>query len=243
MRSIEDLGDLSGGEHVSLARARTTDKWSHLFRVIPTTNSGTIELGELFAVHRGQVTGMNRVWIAGEHARHLPRSVLVPTVTDAKDLINASHGRLTTTTGLKRVVSLPADLSTLDDEARRRVERFLRSARRHGAHESYIARHRRPWWRVDLGLPAPILMTYMGRRPPVFVRNLCGARTLNIAHGLYPRTPLAEDDLDRLVHWLNRNVCTSAGRTYAGGLIKFEPREAMRLRIPTFDILRETEPA
>jgi hypothetical protein len=34
-------------------------------------------------------------------------------------------------------------------------------------------------------------------------------------------------------------VCTSAGRTYAGGLTKFEPGEVMRLRIPPLEILRE----
>ncbi len=242
VHSVEDLGDLSGGGRVSLARAQATDKWSQLTRAARATNGDTTELGELFAVHRGQVTGMNRVWVAGEHARDLPPRVLVPTVTDAQDLIGAPAARLATIAGLKRVVSLPADLSEVDEEARREVDRFLRWARTHGAHESYVAQHRKPWWRVNLGSPAPILMTYMGRRPPVFVRNLCNARILNIAHGLYPRTSLADGDLDRLVCWLNANVCTSAGRTYAGGLTKFEPREAMRLRIPTLDTLREIEP-
>lgn len=242
VRSVEDLGDLSGGGRVSLARAQATDKWSQLTRGARATNGETTELGELFAVHRGQVTGMNRVWVAGEHARALPRRVLVPTVTDAQELIGAPGARLGTIAGLKRVVSLPVDLCELDEEARREVGRFLRWARSQGAHESYIAQHRKPWWRVNLGSPAPILMTYMGRRPPVFVRNLCGARILNIAHGLYPRAPLADSDLDRLVRWLNVNVCTSAGRTYAGGLIKFEPREAMRLRIPSLEALRKKEP-
>jgi len=32
--------------------------------------------------------------------------------------------------------------------------------------------------------------------------------------------------------WLNENVQISSGRTYAGGLTRFEPGEIQRLRIP-----------
>jgi adenine-specific DNA-methyltransferase len=44
---------------------------------------------------------------------------------------------------------------------------------------------------VRLRPPAPILATYMARRPPAFVHNLAGARHVNIDHGLYPRTAAA----------------------------------------------------
>ena len=80
-------------------------------------------------------------------------------------------------------------------------------------------------------------MTYMARRPPRFVRNVCGARLINVAHGLYPRIPISDDVLDLLVEWLNSNVSINSGRTYAGGLIKFEPGEVTRLRIPRLESL------
>ena len=72
----------------------------------------------------------------------------------------------------------------------------------------------------------------MARRPPAFVRNLCGARHINVAHGLYPRKGLSDAQLTGLTKWLNRNVGTEQGRTYAEGLTKFEPREVERLLIP-----------
>lgn len=81
--------------------------------------------------------------------------------------------------------------------------------------------------------PAPILATYMARRPPAFVRNLAAARHINICHGLYPREELAEDYLSSLVKYLARHMTLSGGRTYAGGLTKFEPREMERIPIPT----------
>ena len=104
-----------------------------------------------------------------------------------------------------------------------------------GAHESYIANHRRPWWSVALREAAPILVTYMARRAPVFVQNRAKARHINIAHGLYPREPLTERDLMAIVAHLRRHADTEGGRIYAGGLVKFEPREVERIAIPRLE--------
>ena len=41
------------------------------------------------------------------------------------------------------------------------------------------------------------------------------------------------ETMERLVAWLNQNINTASGRTYAGGLTKFEPKEIERLRIPS----------
>ena len=92
--------------------------------------------------------------------------------------------------------------------------------------------------RVPLYDPAPIICTYMARRPPAFVRNLCEARLLNIAHGLYPRCPLDAETISGLLYYLRRNVGTASGRTYAGGLTKFEPGELERILVPAVETLR-----
>jgi len=114
------------------------------------------------------------------------------------------------------------------------VDRFLAWAKRNGADQSYVARHRRAWWSVGCRGPAPILVTYMGRRPPHFTRNAAGARHLNIAHGLYPRAELSTGMFDAIVRFLNGNATSEGGRVYAGGLVKFEPREIERLLVPHF---------
>jgi hypothetical protein len=77
----------------------------------------------------------------------------------------------------------------------------------------------------------------MARRPPAFVRNLCGARHINIAHGLYPREPLSDAALAALTSWLRGHVTQSSGRTYAGGLTKFEPKELERILLPPLEEL------
>ena len=128
---------------------------------------------------------------------------------------------------------------SLDDDSVARIERYIAYAQSLGVDRGYIARHRRAWWSVGLAKAAPILATYMARRPPRFVRNCVGARHVNVVHGLYPRFDCTDRDLKLLVEYLNNNVQLSDGRTYAGGLTKFEPKEMERLMVPSFDLLRE----
>lgn len=238
VQSLAQLGSLRGGMSIPFSHAENQDKWSRLIHQNDLVKNSFILLGELFEVHRGQVTGMNRVWIAAERAEDLPACVLVPTVTRAKELIQAPDSRLSDARQLRRVVDLPNDFRRFSTQERERIKAFIAWAQSQGAKDSYIAAHRTPWWRVDLRDPAPILMTYMARRAPVFVRNICGARILNIAHGLYPRISLSEADMTLIIHWLNANVSLGGGRTYAGGLTKFEPREVMRIPIPPLERLR-----
>lgn len=142
---------------------------------------------------------------------------------------------------LRRVVDLPIDLDLFDASERKAIERFLARARELGVDSGYIARNRRAWWSVGLRAPAPILTTYMARRPPAFVHNRAQARHLNIAHGLYPRDVFSQTILDNLVAYLRKKVETSQGRTYAGGLTKFEPKEVERLAVPGPELLEMGE--
>ena len=73
----------------------------------------------------------------------------------------------------------------------------------------------------------------------MFVRNIAEARHINIAHGLYPRDILSEKTLTTLAGFLSKSVSVTQGRTYAGGLTKFEPREMERLMVPMPDMLEK----
>jgi methylase of polypeptide subunit release factors len=245
MRVVDSLDDLSLGDVAAPGRVRAVAveeiaaarKWSIFIREHKQAPAGFIELGALFRVHRGQVTGGNAVWIDSEAARDLPKRWKPFAVTRARELI-AAGAELASTKGLHRVVDLPADLDTLDADERKAVQRFLAWAKRQRAHESYIATHRRAWWSVGLRTPAPILCTYMARRAPAFVRNLAKVRHINIAHGLYPREALDDAALAEILAYLRRHVSTADGRTYAGGLVKFEPKEIERIPLPPMEDLR-----
>lgn len=220
--AIAELQDLSGGRAVSANELQSAKRWSA--SPPESSKTGGTRVGDLFRVSRGQVTGCNKAWVAGDEAANLPERFLIPCITGAREIFDAHQcGGIHTTDGLKKVVALPKDLNSLPSAESAKVRRFLEWAKRQGADQSYVAQHRNPWWSVKLHDPAPIVCTYMARRPPAFVRNHAGARLLNIAHGLYPKVPLTDEELNQLCAELNRSVLLSDGRTYAGGLTKFEP--------------------
>lgn len=239
LSSPKDLGRLEGGRAVPRERLHEATRWTPLTRPPRRVPAGFVELGELCRVHRGQVTGANAAWIVdGVQDVELPSSVLFPAVTRARELFEAGPV-LADAAGLRRVIDLPVDLDALAETDRRRVLRFLRRLQMRGVDRGYIAAHRKAWWAVGLREPAPILATYMARRPPAFVRNRAAARHVNIAHGLYPREAMNAALLDALASHLSRGVTLGDGRTYAGGLTKFEPKEMERLLVPEPERLAE----
>ena len=235
----EDLARLQKGRRFAKKRLRYAKRWTPLLTTAPKLPEGCIELGELCRVHRGAVTGANATWITRPEDPALPDQVLFPSVTKARELFGAGEA-LASADGLRAVIDLPADLGLLSDEDLALVERFLKKAKRSGAHAGYVARHRKAWWSVGLRAPAPILATYMARRAPAFVRNASSVRHINVAHGIYPRQPLGSTALDKLAAALRETASTAQGRTYAGGLTKFEPKEMERLPIPDLPALTTT---
>ena len=217
---------------VSREQIAASDRWSAWCRPTLALASAGIELGELFRITRGQVTGLNAVWVLERDHSDLPRTLSVASVTRAKELIDDVVASGAGVEQLRRVVSLPADLDTVPDAHRDAVARFLQRATAMGADQTYIARHRKPWHVVAMREPPAVFVSYMGRRPPVFRANPWRASFINIAHGLYPRQPMSAAALARLLRHLNRTTDLHAGRMYGGGMAKFEPGDIARLRVP-----------
>jgi hypothetical protein len=232
--TVSDLAMRVVKPHFSVAREELLgrSKWPGYGRAFSAQLEGQSVLGDFFRISRGQVTGHNEIWIASKQTERLiPERYLFPCVTDAMEIISA-NGVLRDKSRFRRVIDLPVNLSELSTAERKNVDSFLEVATMAGAAESYIAKHRKPWWRVGLKSPSPIVMSYMGRRPPSFARNACNARIINIAHSLTPLRVMNIAVQERLVAWLNENVRVTDGRTYGGGMVKFEPGDAMDIPLP-----------
>lgn len=229
------LADAPGAHYAADDPALLLGRWSLLTRGRPAAAPPPKgHVGDLFRVSRGQVTGCNAAFVVGPDAPPLPARFLLPCVTGADQIFAAAErgeGRLTAAGPLGRVVCLPKQLNDLPAAEARQVKHFLDWARALGAESSYTARHRNPWWRVAPGEPAPILMSYMARRAPAFVRNDAGAAIINVAHGLRPKTSMTAAELDAAAAALNAAVASAVGRIYAGGLVKFEPRAVEQIPI------------
>jgi len=68
VRSVAELVQLNGltdGTDIARDRLQAEPRWSIIVRPNAPNTDGVIELGELFRVHRGQVTGANDIWHGG----------------------------------------------------------------------------------------------------------------------------------------------------------------------------------
>lgn len=99
-----------------------------------------------------------------------------------------------------------------------------------GVDEAYKCRVRKPWYRVPLLPAADLLLTCMNADTPRLTTNTAGAHHLNSVHGVYLNEQLQDIGRELLpIASLNSVTLLNAemvGRSYGGGILKLEPREA-----------------
>ena len=225
------LSNVGDGGSISLSRGRRCERtalaaaprWSALVRGVDVTDAAA-RIGTLFRVSRGQVTGANDFFVMTK-ALAAARGILahcIPLVASAREVIS---GDGVVRDAPQRLVGLQvaSEADLFADDA---LGCYIRAGEAAQIHCGYIASRRRPWYALVFPRP-PIVGTYMARSAPCFARNPDGLGLLNVVHGLYPRRPLDEPTLERVVATLNdrRASFVGRGRTYHGGLEKFEPRE------------------
>jgi len=115
-----------------------------------------------------------------------------------------------------------------------------------GVPEAYKCRVRDPWWRVPVVPKPDLFLTYMDHDRPRLVTNTAGIAHLNSIYGV-----LLKPELRRLgkgllpIASLNSVTLLGAeivGRSYGGGLLKLEPKEADHLPVPSPAVLEAVAP-
>jgi tRNA1(Val) A37 N6-methylase TrmN6 len=220
-------------------------KWSPLFFVTEKSQASGYQLGDVASVRRGIATGANAFFTVDEgtvtkwdlEPQFLTR--IIPHARSASyyDFTVEDWNRLRASGERVWLVSSRKPLAELKST---NLRRYLEWGESQGFSRRYIPSHREPWYASENTRPPPILFTYMGRRRPRFVVNASGALNLNNLHGVTPSSEVLEDPirLKALLAVANGQLMdedpTKYGRTYGGGLTKFEPREVENLPLPDF---------
>lgn len=123
------------------------------------------------------------------------------------------------------------------DRPSRAAERYIKQGERAGVHKAYKCRVREPWWRVPPVAVPDLFVTYMNHDTPRLVANKARVRYLNSIHGVTLKFGQRQIGTDLLpIAILNSVTLLGSelvGRSYGGGMLKIEPKEADKLPVPS----------
>jgi predicted RNA methylase len=240
-------GTLAAPSHKRLVPAMALQgigKWTALATNGVKPESESLRLGDFFSIKRGLATGSNKFFImtrAEIKERGLPMQFFKPILPGPRyletDVIEAESD------GTPRIerqqFMLDCRLSEAEVKGRfPKLWAYLETGKH--VSETYLCRHRKPWYAQENRPAPPFLCTYMGRglatraKPFRFILNRSQATAANVYLLLYPKPVLeralkSHPDLGRSVWEFLDSIAPETllgeGRVYGGGLYKMEPKE------------------
>ncbi|MFA9503799.1 Eco57I restriction-modification methylase domain-containing protein [Natrinema sp. H-ect1] len=241
---------------VDQAHLEPERNWQPLFDPIDIDTGPLTPLSEIADISRGLQTGENDFFCLsqmtvdswGIETRFLSRMLPAPRYVDGYDIRpddweyhRDQEKPVWLLYHLDEIEEIPAtaynpetgragwDEQSMDTDPRLHVTEYLR----HGltGHDDLLTRatvhDRTPWYRVERGDAAPILVPPMSRSGFRALLNDTDARHLNSYYGIYPDPSIGRPEQKALLAYLNSGlvdeVISRYQRTYAGGLDKLEP--------------------
>lgn len=202
-------------------------------------NYGRIELGT--------VTGANSYFTLNEATRQeynlLPEKHVVRTLPPGSRHLASSHFTAGQWEQLKlngeRVWMLSPSIQR--PVAGTGLQRYIDLGESHEVHKGYKCSVRTPWWRAPAQAAPDMFFTYMSHVAPRLVSNDARTTFVNSLHGLSLRSDITDEERAALPFMLFNTVSMLSaelvGRTYGGGILKMEPREADQLAVPRRECL------
>lgn len=248
---LEDLDELIEYEHTAFDQEdlklmdHSEEKWTQYFlsnqqiqllRLMRASTAVTA-LGDLADVQVGVVTGINDFFV-------LRQDMIDSLQADSHSMRLVSRsGHLQGTTFKKRdwtrnaEANLPAFLLTLPEVSIAKLPlslaTYVRAGEKRGWHTGFKCRIRTPWYKVpSTWIPDGFMLRQIHDRPRIFV-NEARATSTDTIHRVRVHQGV---DVRRLAasayNSLSFAFSEVLGRSYGGGVLELEPREATQLPVP-----------
>ncbi len=250
---VNDASDLEGlrpFDHVNVTPA-DEGKWTDLLLTLQrrqlfrrVVDEHFSALGDYGAPELGTVTGANRYFAMSESTREefglstdqLAR-ISPPGTKHLRGLSFTAKDWETLRDGDEPVWLIYPDA----EDRSLALRRYLRHGKELGVPDAYKCQVRTPWWRPPMVSAPDIFFTYMSHRYPRLIANTARVSFVNSMHGLRLR-PDAPRHAKAALPLLGLNSVSMLGaevfgRSYGGGVLKMEPREAATLPVPSPSVL------
>lgn len=128
-------------------------------------------------------------------------------------------------------------LFTPNNKPSKAAQAYISFGEKAGIHKAYKCSVREPWWNVPMVEQPDLFFTYMNHDRPRLIANEAQTSILNSLYGIKLHKGMKKLGRATLpVACLNTVTLLGSevvGRTYGGGLLKHEPREADLLPVPS----------
>ncbi len=120
------------------------------------------------------------------------------------------------------------------------AEQYIRFGEARGYHKRFITRNRKPWYKTETRIPAPLLMGVFARGDYKIIRNRTNAVSLSCFHGFRPNL-YGQQYIDHLFLYFasqsGREIVSRSIRKYGNALGKFEPNDVNEVYVPNTTVL------
>jgi adenine-specific DNA-methyltransferase len=245
--SLADLTSVLDGAEV-FEPGEQPEKWIPGYAAQPVTYLDHLQahgllcpLGTVGKANIGFVSGATEYFVLtpDEATRwRLPESSLRPAVTRARQIlgleIRPADIQQSRARGERCLLWVPSERLTRAEKS------YVSMGEELGYSERYKCRVRSPWFRV-LGVISPdAFLTYMSDLVPRLCLNRAGIASTNTIHsvrlGAIP-TALRKAFAVAFYNSATLLSCERVGRSYGGGVLKLEPREADRVLVPSVGLV------
>lgn len=205
-------------------------------------HAALVRLGDLAGVDVGVVTGRNQFFVLrpSDSETHELEHLVMPLVSKSAHLQGTVfsdrdlHG-LQQADALCQLLAVPNEIELERDEA---LTAYVSAGESEGVHQGYKCSIRKQWWVVpSIWVPDAFLLRQIYDHPRI-IANAAGATSTDTIHrvrmlnGLPPARLAAAS-----VNSVTFAFAEVMGRSYGGGVLELEPREAEELPFPDPHVL------
>ncbi|MGZ2382849.1 N-6 DNA methylase [Rhizobium brockwellii] len=216
--------------------------------VFEALSSHSEPLSDIADVSIGAVTGCNKIFLLNDFDRHIhgiDLADLRPIVGRARHIpgiqVDKDELRSRAQDGEKTWLLAPQSIEIRGSGVRNRLAMISKTRRR----ETLWFKKRDPWWQVQLGEPCDAIFTYMNHQGPKLVLSCAPIYCTNTLHRLRFRDGVDQERREAaaltMVSTFGQLAAERLGRSYGGGVLKLELREARSMPVLRCDSPRLKE--